>query len=132
MYKQNIKDYAPITLRISISLMFLWFGINQVLDAKNFMGYLPEFILSTNNPEIYVIINGLIEILLGAALIIGIFTRPVSILLSAHLLIISISLGYNDIMIRDMGLTLATIAIFLYGPDKWSLDTYKNKWRQKT
>ena len=57
----------------------------------------------------------------GLLLLLGLFVRPVAILLVLHLLGIIITLEYNSISVRDFGLMMATIAIFLHGPDCWCL-----------
>lgn len=35
------KQYAPIVLRIGISLVFLWFGIHQLISPETFLDYVP-------------------------------------------------------------------------------------------
>ena len=75
-------------------------------------------------PSVQILImgNGLIETVFGLLLFAGLFTRLSALLLTIHLLGIAVSLGYNDILIRDLGLSLATFTVFLNGADKWSLD----------
>ena len=119
----NLKEYAPIVLRISLSLVFLWFGLTGVFNTEQFIGYVPEFAYSLPiSVESIVILNGIFEIVLGTLLIIGLFTRIVAFILFLHTLIIMFLLGYNDIAVRDFGLAFATLAIFLNGADKWCLD----------
>ncbi|MEK6856700.1 MAG: hypothetical protein AABX49_01665, partial [Nanoarchaeota archaeon] len=62
------------------------------------------------------------EVVFGLLLLIGLFTKIVSLILALHLLVISFSLGYNDIAVRDFILSLATFSIFLNGKDKLCLD----------
>ncbi len=119
------QKYAPVLLRISLALVFLWFGINQILFPQDFIGYLPDFVFQPQQgmmgmmnamvsylpQQAYslLLINGSIEIILGILLLlIGLFTRFASLILAFHLLIIAFSLGYNDVAIRDFGLALAT------------------------
>jgi len=117
------KEYAPVFLRISISLVFLWFGLVQLFDRESMIGYLPQFAYSLPvEPFTLIFLNGIFETVLGGLLLLGLFTRISSFLLGLHLIGITFSLGYNDIAIRDLGLALATFAIFLHGPDKWCLD----------
>ncbi|MEK6917256.1 MAG: DoxX family membrane protein [Nanoarchaeota archaeon] len=122
----NSKEYAHILVRISISLIFLWFGINQLINPENFMGYLPNFILISEYARTAIIANGIFDLIFGSLLLAGLFTKIVALILALHLFTITLSLGYNDIAIRDFGLTLVTISIYLGGEDKWSLD-YKRK-----
>lgn len=119
----ELNKYSNLILRIGISSVFLWFGINQLVDQSYFLGYLPDFILNSPYQLILVKLNGLFEIILGLFLLLGLFTRIVSFILFLHLLAIIYSLGYNDIAIRDFGLAVATLAIFLHGKDDFSLDS---------
>ena len=121
------QKYAPSIVRIAISLVFLWFGINQLLLPEDFLGYLPQFLLELDYAETLVRFNGLAEIILGGLLLVGFLIRPVSLLLAIHLLGIIISLGYNDIAVRDFGLLLVTLSIFIGGRDLWSLDYRRKK-----
>ncbi|MEK6839731.1 MAG: DoxX family membrane protein, partial [Nanoarchaeota archaeon] len=100
---------------------------SQLIHPEDFRGYLPEWLLALDVARSIVLINGLSEILLGGLLLIGFLIRPVALLLCVHLLTIIVSLGYNDIAVRDVGLMLVTISIFLGGADKWSLDYRRNK-----
>ena len=125
----NVKAYAPIVVRIGLSLVFLWFGINQIFNREDFLSYLPEFLLTLSFAETIVLINGIFEVIAGLLLLLGIGIRPVALLLAIHLLGITFSLGYNDIAIRDFGLVMATIAVFLYGTDRWSIE---QKWKKDT
>ena len=121
MFDQYQK-YAPSIVRIAISLVFLWFGINQAFVPDNFVGYLPAFLLELTFAKTLVILNGVSEIILGGLLLVGFLIRPVALILAAHLLGIIFSLGYNDIAVRDFGLMLVTLSIFIGGRDLWSLD----------
>jgi len=128
---ENLKKYSPVLLRIALSLVFLWFGINQLIFPNMFLGYIPSWI--TQNPIIplepgFIIMgNGIFEIVFGILLIAGLFTRLVSLFLGLHLIGIMLGLGYNDIAVRDFGLMLATISITLNGPDIWCLDNRHKK-----
>jgi uncharacterized membrane protein YphA (DoxX/SURF4 family) len=65
--------------------------------------------------ELFVLLNGIAEVVLGGLLLVGLFTRLASGLLFLHLFGISVSLGYNDVMIRDLGLSIAMLSVFLRG-----------------
>lgn len=120
---KKFKEYSPAVLRISISLVILWFGFTNIFNPEVLIGYLPKFVQSLPiEPLSILLITGIFEVVFGLLLLIGLFTRLSSSLLFLHLLIITIGLGYNDIAVRDFGLALATLAIFLHGPDKWCLD----------
>jgi uncharacterized membrane protein YphA (DoxX/SURF4 family) len=117
------KEYAPLIARVSISLVFLWFGFNEILNTEAWVTWLPQFAYNLPiAPTTLVLINGIFEVIFGGLLLLGLFTRVASFLLFIHLMGIVFSVGYNDVAIRDLGLSLVTLSIFLSGPDKWCLD----------
>ncbi|MFT4312593.1 MAG: DoxX family membrane protein [Candidatus Woesearchaeota archaeon] len=128
----TFTHYAPTTVRIGMSLVFFLFAFKQLQDPTNFIGYLPEFIYmafldNMQFLETLIIINAISEIILGAFLLAGLYTRIAAFLLAVHLAAITLSLGFTLDGIRDFGLTCATISIWLHGPDSLSLD---KKWRK--
>ena len=141
MHLNQYKDYAPVVVRIGISLVFLWFGLHELTDAASFVGWLPDFITNPHGmmmggmqmmhvnftPLRFVYGNGIFEVVFGLLLLLGLFTRVSAFLLGIHLLGIAFSIGYNEIGVRDFGLTLATFSIFLYGADIWCLDRKRKK-----
>jgi uncharacterized membrane protein YphA (DoxX/SURF4 family) len=114
--------YARPLTRIGISFVFLWFGVNQIFNPSDFMGYLPEMILALESASTIVVLNGVAELVLGLLLLFGKWTRFVALVLALHLVGIISSLGYNDIAVRDVGLFIVTVSIALGGADKWCVD----------
>lgn len=118
-----MEKFAPAVVRIGLSLVFLWFGISQVAEPSLWFGFLPEWTKQLPISQIaFIHINSSFEILFGTLLLVGIFTRPVALLLALHMVGILTAVGYNSIGVRDFGLTLATFSIFLYGPDAFTFD----------
>ncbi|MEK6909370.1 MAG: DoxX family protein [Nanoarchaeota archaeon] len=117
------KEVATVILRVSLALVFLYFGIQQTLDPGTWSGFVPEFlqlsIVSANN---IVILNGLIEIILGTFLIVGLYVRFASMVMSLHLFGIAFSIGLSPLGVRDFGLAFATLALFFFGADRYTVD----------
>ncbi len=111
-------------LRIGISLVFLWFGWQQVFDPNTWVSLIPEWAtrFSGLSAGTLVLVNGTFELVFGSLLFLGIFTRVVAFLLALHLLHIMSVVGYNSIGVRDFGLSMGAIAVFLYGADAWCLN----------
>ena len=127
MSLDDYKQYAPSIVRIGISLVFLWFGLNQIFDTASWIYWISPNVanLLPFEPTTIIMASGIFEVTFGTLLILGVFTRIAALLLTIHLVIIAINLGYGDIMIRDLGLAIVTFSIFLHGPDNWCL--MKNK-----
>jgi uncharacterized membrane protein YphA (DoxX/SURF4 family) len=141
---QKYKAYSPIVVRIALALVFLWFGISQLVNPESFIGYIPQWLVphapvmqhshplqfmhNIPHPGIHftIMANGIFETIFGTLLLLGLFTRISALLLSLHLAIITFGLGYNDIAVRDFGLALATFSIALHGKDKFCLDNKLN------
>ena len=128
MEQEKYKRYAPVVLRVSISLVFFWFGLNQIFDSASWVGWLPQWLLNLPIDSNRIIqTNGLFEVIFAGLMLMGKYLKIVPLLLSIHLFIIALSLGYNEISIRDIGLALSTFVIFLNGPDKYCLDFKKKR-----
>lgn len=126
--EQQWKQYAPSIVRIGISIVFLWFGLNQIFSGDDFLGYLPTFVNSLPlQPLTFILLNGIFEVVFGLLLIVGLLTRISALLLGLHLLGIIFSLGYNEIAVRDFGLMIATVSVFIHGNDKWCLSNKLKK-----
>lgn len=122
----KLKPYAPAIVRIGLSCVFLWFGINQIVHPADWVGWIPSFATHLAEAKTLVLINGLFESIFGFLLLFGIYTRVVSGLLALHLMGITFSVGLNEIGVRDFGLFMAVVSVFLHGPDLLCRDA-KNK-----
>lgn len=122
----KLKPFAPIVLRIGISLVFLWFAFDQFLNPMSYVGFIPQSILDLSpvSANVIVHLNALFEIIFGTALILGFYTRFAALLLALHLLDITYVVGFDGLGVRDFGLSIATLAVFMYGKDFFSLDRY--------
>ncbi len=130
MKLDKYEEYAPLVLRIGISIVFLWFGFSQFKSPGSWTGMVPDYAVSLSHmsAKTLVNINGVIEIVLATLLLLGLYTRLASLLLTLHLLHITTILGYGAIAARDLALAIATFSIFLRGADEFCLDKIrKNK-----
>ena len=67
--KTTLKDVAPIVLRIAMSLVFLWFGSNQLLHTQAWLSFVPDFAISMSGMTAATLVhfNGIFEVLFGCA-----------------------------------------------------------------
>jgi uncharacterized membrane protein YphA (DoxX/SURF4 family) len=115
---KELEKYSKPVLRIALSFVFLYFGISQISSPFVWTGFVPDFVVNMGiGAESVVIMNGVLEILLGSLLLLGFFVRISSGILFLHLIVIASSIGFNPLGIRDFGLAFATLAVFLNGYD---------------
>ena len=108
--------YAPFVLRVSLALVFLYFGISQLAHPETFVGWLPkEVSMIPISPRTFVALNGGFETFFALMLMLGIIPRLSALLLGGHLLGITLTIGFTEIGVRDFGLAIATLVIVLTG-----------------
>lgn len=125
---QKLNKYSPVVLRYGITIVVLWFSIQQFLHTDNWVAYVPDGVVSMSHlsAKMLVYINASFEMLFGFILLLGLKTRISALLLSLHIFEIMYTVGYGEIGVRDFGLAVATFSVFMNGPDKLCLD-YKNQ-----
>jgi len=114
-----VELYAPSVLRYGMTVVILWFSLQQFLNAGQWTAYVPDSIVSIShmNAVTLVYFNALFELVFGLMLLIGWQTRISALLLSLHLFDIMWVVGYGEIGVRDFGLAVATLVIFMNGTD---------------
>lgn len=126
----KMKIYASPLLRIGMALVFLWFGFEQLFNTSAWVRLIPEWVtgLTGLTASTLVQFNGAFEVVFGTCLLFGFFTRVVSFLLALHMIHITFTLvmasGWNAISVRDFGLSVATITLFLLGNHSFSVDNW--------
>lgn len=127
----GLEKYAPAVLRIGMAMIMLWFSAQQFLNPQYWTAYVPQYVVSLSGIDaLYLVyMNAGFELIFGLLLTFGILTRISALLLSLHLFHIVIVVGYNETGIRDLGLAIATLVVFMNGTDilcLWKQDTIQN------
>jgi len=114
-----IELYAPVVLRYGMAAVILWFSLAQFFNASQWTAYIPDSIVSMTgiSATILVYFNATFELVFGILLVFGWQTRIVAFLLAAHLFDIMYVVGYGEIGVRDFGLAVATLVVFMNGSD---------------
>lgn len=100
-------------LRYTWIALFVWFGIMQLIDPGMWVGYLPEWTGYMPIPgEMLVQLNGWSEITLAILLALGVWVRPVLLLLTLHLFGIAIQAG-GAVGVRDAALAMIGVALLV-------------------
>ena len=125
----KLRKYAPVVLRAGIAIIFFWFAFSQIKSPAGWTRMIPSYVMSLSpfsaNTLIYM--NATFEIVFASLLLVGLYTRVSSLLLTLHLLHITTILGYGAIAARDFSLAIATLSIFFAGADEYCLDKILKK-----
>ncbi len=107
-------------MRLSLAFVFAWFGISEIFNPVYFSGYVPPFIanLPFFNSNLFIQAHGAVLTLLSLCLIFKFHLRLAGIInilmlmqIIGGLLLIS---GFNEIVVRDIGLLGLAISIWFY------------------
>jgi len=116
-----LKDYSSLILRFGLGLTLFWFGITSILEPDMWSSLVPSFI--PIQPTIVVVAMAIFQVLVAVFIILGAFTRLAALLMAISLIPIIISLGYNDIAVRDFAIFMAALSLAMSGSKKLSLDS---------
>ena len=111
-----MKNSSLLVLRVGIGAVIIWFALQQLGNPSAWVFYLPAFTQSLPISQIgFIYLNVWFELTFGILMIVGFFTRIVAFFLALHMLGIVFTIGYDATGVRDFGLAVALISIFLYG-----------------
>jgi uncharacterized membrane protein YphA (DoxX/SURF4 family) len=119
---QRLAEAAPAVVRWGLGIVFLIFGIWQWAAPTSWYGYLPSSLPLGIAQGTAIALNGTLDFVIGALILLGLLTRIAAIIGAAHLAIIASTLGWNDVMVRDLGLVIVALGVALRGPDRLCLD----------
>ena len=116
-FKFNKESLGIYILRFGLSIVFLYFGISQILDQSKWIYLVSDKFFNFYINEVLksrlVFVNGIFDVIIALSLLSGIFLKIFSILGFIHLISITIfSLGFTPSGIRDLGLAFAVLALF--------------------
>src|SRR3989344_4117998 len=116
--EDKAKKYAPTVVRIGIAIVFLWFGLSQFINPSEWTGWLPGYTRALPaSATTLVVLNGLLETIFGALLLVGFYTRLAAVLLSLHMAHIITVVGYGEIGVRDFGIFVGVLSAAFFGAD---------------
>jgi len=137
------KEYSVTIIRIGLALVLIWFGVSQLVQPDYFLGYLPSWAFPPADTMqgmhfrmmgivpveavTLIALNGMLDLSLGILLLVGFYTRIAALAAALHIFSISLSLGYNDVAVRDYGLALAALSLAFSGAGRLSFDERSKK-----
>jgi uncharacterized membrane protein YphA (DoxX/SURF4 family) len=119
--------YAPSMLRFGMSAVILWFSVQQFMHNQQWTAYVPDSAVALTHlsANVLVFFNASFELVFGLMLVFGWQTRTAALLLALHLFDIMLVVGYGEIGVRDFGLAVATLVVFMNGTDRLCIQQKK-------
>lgn len=120
----NSTKISNLLLRLGLAFVFLWFGIDKFIHPDYwinawlplwFQGILASFGIGNLN---FIYANGIFEIVIGLGLVFNIFVKFFAALIAIFLLNIVFSFGLNEVIVRDIGLIGAALALLFWNGRK--------------
>lgn len=103
-----------LVLRLGLGIVFLWIGISMYLTPTNWIGYLPQEIPLGLSRETALQMNALLDVAIGLLLILNKFPKITAAVAALHLAGVLIFNGIDSVIIRDVGLFGASLALFFW------------------
>ncbi len=122
------KYFSAVMVRYAVSMIFIFFGVSQIIYPKSWTAWLPGFVFFLPiSPQNFIILNGFSEAFMGVLLAFGVLTRVNALLIGFKIIAIILLIngggyGINNISLRDLALAIAAFAVFVNGPDAFCLD----------
>jgi uncharacterized membrane protein YphA (DoxX/SURF4 family) len=105
-----------ILTRASLAIIFIGIGIWEIVQPSYWATYFPSFITSLSYALTLVMIHGAVLLILGIAVMLGLYLRISSLLCVLMMLSVIIGLyigfGFTDLIIRDTAVLFIAVALF--------------------
>jgi len=125
-------DWAPLVLRLAAGTVFIAHGWQKYGVMSAFGDFLGS--MSVPLPEVFAAVVIAVEIIGGAALIVGLFTHWAAKLLAIDMLVAFFLVhATNGVFVQNNGFELVlllfavSVALMTVGSGKWSLDAMWGK-----
>ncbi len=115
------EDVGKLLLRLGLGGVFLWFGIDKFVHPEIWLNYIPEWFPMLVSEGLFINLLGIVESLIGFFVLVGFYSQIAAGIAALMLIPIIFSLGYNEIMVRDVGLFFLAVGIAVLGSGRYSL-----------
>jgi hypothetical protein len=109
---------ASLLLRLGLAFVFAYAAIDSLVHPNDWVGYMPHIADKIVSPFVMLKIVSVYQLALVAWLLIGRYARYAGLLSALTLAGITVvNLGVFGITFRDVGLTLAAVALIFVAKD---------------
>lgn len=120
----NSLRISHLILRVSFAFVFLWFGIDKFVHPDYWINaWVPLWFLAilerlNMEPVKFIYLNGIFEIVVSLGLVFNILVKTFSFLAVLFLAAVMLSVGFNEVIIRDVGLIGIGLALIFWNGRK--------------
>lgn len=117
MFVNSQHQTSLWALKLGLATVFLWFGVDKFFHPNYWIdAWIPASVLSfvSNfgiNEIQFTYLNGIFEVVVGLSLLTGVFSRIFASLAVLFLVLIILFIGFNEVIVRDIGLIGGLVAI---------------------
>jgi len=131
-----VRDEAILVARFLLVLLFLIFGWHKTINVSNTMDYFASIGLPL--PGFAVVVAIVAELIFGVAILLGVFTRPLALLLAVYTITTALighrywtmtGGGEMNNMIhfyKNVSIVGGLTLLYITGPGKYSIDSRTN------
>lgn len=111
---------SHLILRLSLAAVFLWFGIDKFFHPGHWISsWIPQYVINVVgflhiSANAFVYSMGVVELLIGISLAANMFIDFFALVAAIMLVIVSLTHGLSDVLIRDIGLIGALLALVFW------------------
>ncbi|MGF6959900.1 putative oxidoreductase [Paraburkholderia youngii] len=129
---ENQKDVVVLVARILLMVLFVMFGWSKLTGFSGTVAYMTS--TGAPVPELSAVIAVVMELVVGVALLVGFFTRPLALLLALYTLGTAIighhywnmtgAMQYDNMIhfYKNIGIIGGLLLLCVTGPGKYSFD----------
>ena len=104
-----------ILTRFAVAQVLIIFGIWEIVQPVYWNSFVPTFVSSFMNINLFVQLHGTFILILGAAILIGAYLRisaALAVLTTLAIIVfLLVSSGFSDIIVRDIVIVLAAASL---------------------
>lgn len=115
--QKDAREFVMVVLRFAAASVLLWFGVDKWIHPEAWYGWMPSWlwtILPDGTIDWFLFLNGTFEFVLGCLLAAGVLLRVASAAAFLFVLAVTLTIGANEISVRDMSLMGIYLALFLH------------------
>ena len=128
--KYGRYGWSHLFLSWGLGAVFLWVGLDILQHPQTWLGFVPPNVLGGLTHETTLQISGIVDVALGIAIILRWWQKPAALLAAIHLVAIVAFNGIDAVLIRDVGLLGAALALLTW-PTKYRRKQWWKFWGRK-